>query len=264
MATHPLPALAVTTLVGAVVAARVADTATILLAVGSTAAGQASVGWSNDYLDRHRDAAMGRRDKPLAMETIRPRPVMAGAVIAVAVSFVLSLPLGIAPALIMLAAVGAAWAYNAGLKATALSWLPYAVSFGLAPVYIWAATGDGWPAAWIVAATSLLGVGGHLLNVVPDLEADRATEIRGLPHRLGLRGSLIGACALLAAVLALVLVAGGRSAGPAQAVVAVAAGALILAVGWAVLSGQARLGFRLSLAAAAAIVGTFLLSPAAR
>ncbi|HEV3474647.1 MAG TPA: UbiA family prenyltransferase [Actinomycetota bacterium] len=266
MATHPLPALAVTTLVGAVVAARTADPAAILWAIGSTAAGQASVGWSNDYLDRHRDAAMGRRDKPLVTGDIHPTTVLIGAVSAVALSVFLSLPLGLRPAVVMAAAVGAAWVYNAGLKATLLSWLPYAVAFGLAPVYIWAVTSETTPPAWIVVATAVLGMGGHLLNVAPDLEADRATEIRGLPHRLGLRGSLITACVLLAAVLALVLVAGGRGQPPSGAQIAAAAvaGALIGAVAWAVVRERARLGFRLTLLAAAAIVGTFLLSPAAR
>jgi 4-hydroxybenzoate polyprenyltransferase len=264
MATHPLPALAVTALVGAVVTARTTDPPTILWAVGSTAAGQASVGWSNDYVDRHRDAAMRRTDKPVAMGEIRPELVGAAALAAVVLSILLSLPLGARAMLAMGAAVAAAWAYNAGLKATLFSWLPYALAFGLAPIYIWAATSPGSPPAWVVAATALLGIAGHLLNVVPDLEADRATAVRGLPHRLGLRGSLITACVVLAGGLALVLVAGseGRPLTMAQAAIAAVAVVLILAVAWAVLHGRARLGFRLSLVAAAAIVGTFLVSPA--
>jgi 4-hydroxybenzoate polyprenyltransferase len=264
MATHPLPALAVTVLVGSVVIARGADVLSAVLAVGSTAAGQASVGWSNDYLDRHRDAALGRKDKPLAVGAIRAGPVLVASVAALILCLLLSAPLGPRPVLVMGLALGAAWAYNAGLKGTPASWLPYAVAFGLAPVYIWAVTSGDAPPAWIVAGTALLGVGGHLLNVVPDLEADRATAVCGLPHRLGPRASLITACVLLAAVLALVLVAGGGGRPPssAQLVVAGLAGFLILAVGWAVRAGRARLGFRITLLAAAAIVATFLLSPA--
>lgn len=266
LATHPLPALAVTVLVGSVVVARGADPFTTLLAIASTGAGQASVGWSNDFLDRHRDAALGRRDKPLAVGAIRPGVVLSAAISALILCVLLSVPLGPRPVLIMALAVGAAWAYNAGLKGTALSWLPYAVAFGLAPVYIWAVTSGETPPAWLVAGTALLGVGGHLLNVVPDLEADRSTAVHGLPHRLGLRGSLIAACVLLAAALALVLVAGGEGNPPttAEVVVATIAGLSIAAVGMTVLSGRARLGFQLTLVAAAAIVGTFLLSPAGR
>jgi 4-hydroxybenzoate polyprenyltransferase len=49
-------------------------------------------------------------------------------------------------------------------------------------------------------AGALLGVGAHLLNVLPDLDDDAATGVRGLPHRIGAR--------LLPAVATAVLVAG--------------------------------------------------------
>lgn len=157
----------------------------------------------------------------------------------------------------MLAAILSAWAYNLGLEATPLSWLPYAVSFGLAPAYIWLATGDRPP--WVVAGGALLGVGAHLLNVIPDLEADRVGGVRGLPHRLGLRGTLLLASAILAAALVLVLAAGGaeRWSWPAAAL----AGALIGAVVWAGLHGRTRLAFRLTIAASAAIVLVLVASP---
>ena len=38
-----------------------------------------------------------------------------------------------------------------------------------------------------MVAGALLGVGAHLLNVLPDLADDEATGVRGLPHRLGAR-----------------------------------------------------------------------------
>ena len=257
-ATHPLPAAAVTALVALVTAVRGADAATLGWVVASTAAGQASVGWSNDYLDRGRDASAGRTDKPLVAGAVSGRTVWIAALIALPVSSALSLPVGLPEAAIMLVAVAAAWAYNLGLKSTLLSWLPYAVAFGLAPVYIWRATGD-WPAAWIVAGGALLGVGAHLLNVVPDLESDRAVELNGLPHRLGLRRSLFLACFILALTLGLVLA--GAGTGPWSWLVAAAAGGLIGAVAWADLRGRTRLGFRLAIGAAAAIVAVLVVSP---
>jgi 4-hydroxybenzoate polyprenyltransferase len=257
-ATHPLPAVAVTALVGLVVAARGGDGATVAWVLASTAAGQASVGCSNDFLDRHRDAAAGRREKPLVSGDVAPGTVVVGAVIALPLSFALSLPVGVSEAMVMLAAILSAWAYNLGLKATPMSWLPYAVSFGLAPVYIWLATG-GRPPAWVVAGGALLGVGAHLLNAIPDLEADRVGDVRGLSHRLGLRGSLLLASAILAGALVLVLAAGGAerwSWPPADL-----AGALIGGVVWAGLHGRTRVAFRLTIAAAAAIVLVLVASP---
>jgi 4-hydroxybenzoate polyprenyltransferase len=226
----------------------------------STAAGQASVGWSNDYLDRDRDRVAGRRDKPIVGGDVPGRAVLIAALIAFPLSAALSAPLGIGEAAVMAAAVGSAWLYNAAFKSTVLSWLPYAISFGLAPVYIWLATSGDFPSAWLVAAAALLGIAGHLVNVIPDLEADDVTAVRGLPHRLGLRGSLLLACAVLVGVLGLIL---GATAPPSagQLTAATLALALIGGIAGSGLRGKGRLGFRLTIAAAGAIVATFLLAP---
>jgi 4-hydroxybenzoate polyprenyltransferase len=257
-ATHPLPAVAVTTLVALVTAFRGGDAATVWWVAGSTAAGQASVGWSNDYLDRHADAAAGRTEKPLVAGAVSPTTIAALALITLLLSFVLSLPVGLVPALVMLFAVSSAWAYNAGVKRTVLSWLPYAVSFGLAPVYVWLTTG-GRPPIWLPLGGALLGVGAHLLNVIPDLERDRVTARGGLPHRLGLRGSLLVACTIMIAALAVVLVAGGIGSWSWPAIALAAA--LVAAVAWSGLTGRTHLSFRLAVASAAAIVLVLMVSP---
>ena len=259
-ATHPLPAAAVTLLVTLVAYSREARGWTLALVALSTGAGQASVGWSNDYLDRGRDRAVGRTDKPIVSGEVGEKAVLAGALVAFPLSAGLSLPLGIAEAAVMLIAVGSAWGYNALFKSTVASPLPYAVSFGLAPVYLWLATGDRLPPAWIVLATGLLGVAAHFLNVIPDLDTDRATRVRGLPHVLGLRGSLFLSCGLLGAVLLLVA-AGTAPLEPRQTVAALVAAALIASVALAGARGRGKVGFRLTIAAAGAIVAVFLLSP---
>ncbi len=262
-ATHPLPALAVTTLVAVVTAARDADASALAFVVASTATGQASVGWSNDYLDRDRDAIAGRTDKPIVAGEIGPFVVWVAALVAFPFSIVLSLLVGAAEALVMLVAVASAWAYNFGLKGTVFSGIPYVVAFGLAPVYIWLATSDSLPAGWIVAAGALLGAAAHLLNALPDFESDRRGEVRGLVHRLGFRRALLLACAVLAVLLGVILLADGVPATGRQLGAGGVAAILILAVAWAGLRGAARLGFRLTILAAGALVATFVLSPAA-
>lgn len=218
------------------------------------------MGWSNDYLDRGRDAAAGRTDKPLVAGDVSPATVGWAALAALPICLALSLPLGLPETGVMAAAVISAWVYNAGLKGTVVSWLPYAVSFGLAPMYIWlAATGDS-PPWWVAIGAGVLGVAAHLLNVIPDLEADAATTVRGLPHRLGLRASLLLACALFALVLTLVLVAGDGPGTPAT-LGAVLTAALILGVAWSGLTGRSRVGFRLAVGVAAAIVAVMVLLP---
>jgi 4-hydroxybenzoate polyprenyltransferase len=260
-ATHPVPAASVTALVSLVVAARGAGASTVAWVVASAAAGQASVGWSNDYLDRSEDARAGRREKPLVVGTVSPPALAVAAPLAFAASVVLSVPLGMAEALVMGMAVASAWSYNLWLKRTAASWVPYAFSFGVVPLYAWVVT-DAVPPAWLVAVGALLGVAAHLTNVLPDLEADRALGRRGLPHRLGVRASLFSACGLLVAALAVALAGSGAWRDPTAGIslVAVAALVLVAAVFTSVRRGSARAGFYLTIAAAAAIVAMVILT----
>lgn len=265
-ATHPVPAVSVTLIVGALMIAREADPAGVGWGVASTAAGQASVGWSNDFLDRRRDAAAHRREKPLVAGSVSPRSVIAAAVIALAGCIALALPLGAVETVVMAIAVASAWAYNAGLKETVLSWVPYAVSFGLLPVFVWIATpGGGAPPPWIVAGASLLGVAGHLMNVLPDLERDARSGDRGLPHRLGASGSLLISCLVLATMLVVVLIALRIFDDPsfAQMTTAASATVFVAAVAWSGARGRHGLGFMLTIAAAAAIALLVVLSPEA-
>jgi 4-hydroxybenzoate polyprenyltransferase len=40
---------------------------------------------------------------------------------------------------------------------------------------------------WLPVVGALLGVGAHLVNVLPDLDDDAATGVHGLPHRIAAR-----------------------------------------------------------------------------
>ncbi|MCW2681241.1 MAG: UbiA prenyltransferase [Frankiales bacterium] len=192
--------------------------------------GQLSVGWSNDWIDAARDLRTGREDKPVARGELVPSQVRAAALTAAALCVPASLALGWRAGLLHLAAVAAAWAYNARLKATLLSWLPYAFSFGAVPSIITLARDE--PALapwWATAAGALLGVGAHLCNVLPDLEEDLATGVRGLPHVLGPGRSAVVAAGLLLGAAVLLAVGPGRPG--VLPVVAVVLAAAVTAAG---------------------------------
>jgi len=149
----------------------------------------------------------------------------------------LSLTLGPVPGVLHLTAVAAAWVYNFWLKATVASFLPYAVAFGLLPAFVVAAA-PGQPAApyWLVLSGALLGSGAHFANVVPDLDDDVATGVRGLPHRIGAGpAAATGSVLLLAATAVLAL---GRPGPPG----AIGWLALALAVPAAAVAAAAGLG----------------------
>ena len=112
--------------------------------------------------------------------------------VALLVTVAFSLSLGWRAGLLHLAAVGCCWLYNAWLKATWLSWLPYAAAFGALPaIATLALPTHPAPAAWVVAAGAAFGVAANLTNALPDLADDRLTGVAGLPHRIGTRASFV-------------------------------------------------------------------------
>jgi 4-hydroxybenzoate polyprenyltransferase len=92
---------------------------------------------------------------------------------------------------------------------------------------------------------ALLGVGAHLLNVLPDLEEDAATGVRGLPHRLGARWIAPAAAAVL--VGATVVVVAGASP---PLVWAVPVGVVVLGLAALVVGGRGRAPFAAAVAIA--------------
>ena len=109
------------------------------------------------------------------------------------------------------------WGYNLGLKATAASWLAYAVAFGMLPaVATLSASPPRWPAVWAMGAGALLGVAAHLANVLPDLFDDAATGVRGFPHRIGARATALAGAGTLLAASAVILFGPGGHPGPWQ------------------------------------------------
>ena len=151
-------------------------------------AGELSIGWSNDALDAPRDAAAGRTDKPVATGAISVRAVWIAAFAALLAALAMSLAIGVVTAIILAVIVGAAWAYNLGLKSTLASGLMYVLGFGPIPAYA-ASTLPGHPVStsYVTAAAALVGLGAHFANVLPDLAADRVTGVNGLPQQVAAR-----------------------------------------------------------------------------
>jgi 4-hydroxybenzoate polyprenyltransferase len=257
---HPEPTLAVTTLatVLAVSAGRGVGSAWVAAAV---LCGQLSVGWGNDYLDRDRDRIAGRAAKPVASGRVDPALARRAAWVALVLAMLLSLASGPAATAVHLLALLMAHLYNLGLKSSPLSVVPYAVAFAQLPAFITLGlTPPHLPPPWAVVAAGLIGAAAHFTQTLPDLELDAATGMKGLPHRLGTRGSLAAVGVLLAAgALAAALGPIGRP--PPIALVTLGLSlALVVAV---LVEGALRrysAAFHLTIAAAGAAVATFLVT----
>ena len=172
-----------------------------VLVAAAVLTGQLSIGWCNDLVDRDRDRAAGRTDKPLATGAVPPRLVAAACG---------ARRRGVRAALAgqrlagrgwrTWSAVAGGWAYDLGLKRTVLVLAavrrelrrccrPSSRS-GLPGHPAPPPGGGGRGACW--------APGAHFLNVVPDVEADLAAGVRGLPQRLGAARSAVVGAVLLA------------------------------------------------------------------
>jgi 4-hydroxybenzoate polyprenyltransferase len=192
LACHPVPTLALS--LGVAVAAALSGRSgrEVLLVAVTVLAGQLTVGWTNDVVDRDRDREVGRQDKPVALGWVDPGTVTFAVACAVLVVIPLAMANGTAAGIAYLAAVLSLWMYNFFFKLTAFSWLPYAVSYALLPAFLsYGGLGGGLhggpPTIAMTVLAALLGIGVHFLTALPDLVEDNQTGVRHLPLRLALR-----------------------------------------------------------------------------
>ena len=198
---HPAPAAAVTAL-SAVLALVIANQNgavpvwRVVLIILAVAGSQIATGALNDWADRHRDRD-ARPEKPIPAGEIGPSAALWVAAAGIGLQLGGSLPLGALPAILSLAALASAAAYDLGLSRTPASVVPYLVSFGLLP--LWIAAGLGVSLDRVLLAVPLIApfaVAAHLANTLRDWDADAAGGSRSLSQVLGRQGSRYAALVL--------------------------------------------------------------------
>ena len=166
--------------------------------------GQLVVGWSNDLYDFADDQKHQRLNKPLVSGVITEKYLRSWLIFMVPFSFVANIlgPLGFKGGLLYWLGIGCGVAYDFYFKFTFLSPLPFAVAFAILPSCI-AISKDVTPPLWMWLGGALLGSAAHFVNVLKDLDQDRASEIKGLPQIVGKMASITIAAVL--SVIALVV-----------------------------------------------------------
>jgi 4-hydroxybenzoate polyprenyltransferase len=260
VASHPGPSLAITAMATVLAAEAAPHGFGPVLVAPAMLAGQLSVGWSNDACDAALDVAAGRTDKPVARGEVTVRALWVAATVSLLAALALSAAISLVTLGINALLIGAAWAYNLGLKSTPWSGLMFLLGFAPLPAYA-ASTLPGQPAPriWVCVAAGLLGLGAHFANVLPDLATDLASGVRGLPQLVAARwgpGAARGAALVLLLSASALLVV---EASPARRWIAVAGlcCSCVLAVIGAL--GRGRTPFRAALAIAGADVAVFAL-----
>lgn len=201
LVTHPLPsamyvvATALLSFVAAAAAHRNVTVVTLAQVLVCVACAQIAIGSLNDYCDRALDAASDR-DKPIVRGLIAPWEAVALAVTASVVVLLTSAPLGLGVFVLALLIEGLGLAYDFRFKGTPISALLFAVYFPLFPLLAWVVFGRWQPfLPWLLPFGAALGIAMNVANTLPDLDADRAAGMRGLPHLLGYRRGLVVAWA---------------------------------------------------------------------
>lgn len=212
LAAHPVLSTLIAVGVAAAAALSGRSSREVGLVLVTVLVGRATAGWLDDVADRHRDAAAERLDKPVAQGWVHPSTVTFAVACATLLLVPLSISNGTTAGIAHLLSVAAAWLYSSRIKLTALSWLPWAVSFGLLPTFL---SYGGWggglhggpPTVAMTVLAALLGIGVHFLVSLPNLVGDNHNGVRSLPLRVALK---IGAPKLLLLTgLYLALVVGG-------------------------------------------------------
>ena len=224
---HPLP-----TLLNALVAAALTTTAggsasQAALAAITMLGVHTSIGAMNDLLDQAGDA--GRAEKPLVGGNVSPRE--ARVMVIVAATAGLAAASALSSTSLAIAAAGATlgYLYNAGIKRTPISFLPFALGVALIPAFSWSAAGAPLPTA--IATLCLIALPGGsalaLQNALADRELDKSVGANGAVVRLGHQRTILLIALLHGLTYLLLLVSAPTTASPTLLVT----GGLLLGVG---------------------------------
>ena len=162
---------------------------------------QSAIGVTNDYFDEDLDRA-AKPWKPVAAGIVPPSLAAALALALIGACAAVAATLDWAGFLLAMLGLACGLAYDARLKRSVLSAVPYMVAIPTLPLWVWATLGEWRPALWwLLPVGALIGIALHLQNTLADIESDRAHGVRGLAHVLGPQRSMVVAWGAFAIAL---------------------------------------------------------------
>ena len=194
---------------------------------------QFSISALNEWADADLDLR-AQRQRPIPLGLVSRGAALGVAVVCAVGAFLLCVLADLGPFALLLVGIGTAsgWAYDLRLKATPLSFVPFAVAFPLMPFWI------GVLAARPLSSLVILFLGGsplaaaiHLADAIPDREADREAGLRTLAVALGTPRAELAAAGLLllgSLVSTVLVIRRGPSSITALSLVAVVASGVVV------------------------------------
>lgn len=160
---------------------------------------QFSISALNEWADADLDRRAGRQ-RPIPLGLVSPGVGLGIAAVCAVGAFLLCVLSDLGPFALLLVGVGTAcgWAYDLWLKATPLSFVPFAIAFPLMPFWIGVLAGRP------LTSLAVLFIGGsplataiHLADAIPDRDRDREAGLKTLAVALGKPGAEMAAAGLL-------------------------------------------------------------------
>jgi 4-hydroxybenzoate polyprenyltransferase len=160
---------------------------------------QFSISALNEWADAELDRRAGRR-RPIPLGLVSRGAALATAVVCAVGAFLLCVLSSLGPLALLLVGLGTAcgWAYDLWLKATPLSFVPFAVAFPLMPFWIGVLAGRPLTSLLVLfLGGSPLATTIHLADAIPDRDRDRESGLKTLAVVLGKPGAEMATAGLL-------------------------------------------------------------------
>ena len=147
--------------------------------------GQLAIGAINELVDADLDA-IAKPDKPIPSGFVSRRGAVNVAVIGTGLMAALSLSFSPGSFVLCTIGTGTGIAYSVWFKRTIWSWVPYLIALPLLPIWVWvtlSSVNPGLFAIYPIGAAAVIAV--QIAQSLPDVEADRASNVRTLAVALG-------------------------------------------------------------------------------
>ena len=157
----------------------------MLRLLGAMFGAQIAIGAANELIDAGLDA-VAKPEKPIPSGLVSRAGARIVAVSGAVAMAVLSLTFGLASFLLCALGTVVGVAYSLWFKRTIWSWIPYLVALPLLPIWVWTALDSvdpGLYAIYPIGAAAVIAV--QIAQSLPDIEADRTSDIRTLAVVLG-------------------------------------------------------------------------------
>lgn len=152
---------------------------------------QVAIGTVNELRDAKTDARV-KPEKPIPAGLVTVRGARFITAVALAVMVWFGAQLGWQSLTLCAAGTAVGLAYSLWFKRSWFAWLPYLIALPLLPIWVFTALDEfGWQLLILYPLGAFAVVAVHLSQSLPDVEADKASDVRNLTSALGERRALL-------------------------------------------------------------------------